>query len=52
MTIAKEQIISKITMDIYNCVQRDPKEWPNDVRKLYQHYVLNQEVKKVNQVFR
>ena len=33
-------------MDIYNCVQRDPKEWPNDVRKLYHTYVLNQEAKK------
>ena len=50
ITKLKENLISRITMQIHNCVvSKDPKEWNNEMRTLYQKYVLETEVKQIHQ---
>ncbi|CAD8162078.1 unnamed protein product [Paramecium pentaurelia] len=46
-TKKKENIIQNITRDIHNCVHYiDDKEWKKEMTKLYQRYVLQQEIKQ------
>lgn len=50
LTKSKENLIMRITMQIHNCVvNKDIKEWNNEMRTLYQKYVLETEVKQIHQ---
>ena len=47
-TALKENVLHKLTMEIHNCVNfKDDKLWKNEMKNIYQTYVLNQEIKQV-----